>query len=601
MRGQATPVSDSRIRWSTITQLIPYITAYPKRISIALLCLVIAKLANIALPFLLKHIIDDLDQTNLGVQALSIPLALLLTYGIVRLSSVLIAEIRDTIFGRITENAMHAISLRVFRHLHALDLDFHLNRKTGGLSRDIERGTSGISFLMRFMVFNIIPTLLEICLVIGILIFNYDVWFGIIIFIAILSYIFYSILATEIRTRYVRLMNTADSNTHSRAVDSLLNYETVKYFTNEEYEASCYDKDLEKWEIARRKNRLSIFSLNAGQALIISCSMTVAMILAATHVTNETMTIGDFVLINAFMIQIFLPLNFLGFVYREIKGSLANIENMFSLLDVKPSVLNNKNANILTNLNDSIRFKNVFFSYNNNRKILHDISFTIKKNTKVAIVGSSGSGKSTIGKLLFRFYNCKSGNIFIDDIDIQNIKLNDLRQTIGVVPQDTVLFNNTLYENIRYGCIDAADEKIQRAIQKAYLSEFIASLPEGLETRVGERGLKLSGGEKQRVAIARALLKNPSILLFDEATSSLDSHSEQEILKAIDEISGQRTSLVIAHRLSTIANSDNIIVLDKGCIVEQGKHNDLLKENGRYAELWRIQQNEASKQEKIDE
>ena len=600
MRGQATPTSDNRIRWSTITQLIPYITAYPRRISIALLCLVIAKLANIALPFLLKHIVDDLDQQNLGIQTLSIPIALLLTYGIVRLSSVIIAEIRDTIFGRVTENAMHAISLRVFRHLHALDLDFHLNRKTGGLSRDIERGTSGISFLMRFMVFNIIPTLLEILLVMGILILNYDVWFGFIIFIAIACYVFYSILATEIRTRYVRLMNTADSNTHSRAVDSLLNYETVKYFTNEDYEANCYDEDLEKWEMARRKNRLSIFSLNVGQALIISLSMTAAMILAATHVVNGTMTIGDFVLINAFMIQIFLPLNFLGFVYREIKGSLANIENMFSLLDIKPSILNKNNAINLTIFNQSIYFKDVCFSYNNDRKILHDISFSIQKNTKVAIVGSSGAGKSTIGKLLFRFYNCKAGNIFIDDINIQDINLNDLRKAIGVVPQDTVLFNNTLYENIRYGCIDASDEEIQQAIQKAHLSAFIASLPEGLETRVGERGLKLSGGEKQRVAIARALLKNPSILLFDEATSSLDSHSEQEILKAIDEISGQRTSLVIAHRLSTIANSDNIIVLDKGCIVEQGKHDDLLQRNGRYAELWRIQQNEEPKNEELE-
>ena len=598
MRGYTPTNTNNEIRWSTLSQLFPYLAPYPKRIFFALVCLVIAKIANITLPFVLKHIIDDLDQQNVSAQLLSIPLGLLIAYGAVRLSSVVIAEVRDTIFGRVTEKAMHAISLKIFKHLHTLDLDFHLDRKTGGLSRDIERGTTGIGFLLRFMVFNIVPTLLEIIMVMAILVFNYDIWFGFIILISIVLYVGYSIFATEVRTRHVRLMNTADSDTHSRAVDSLLNYETVKYFTNEDYEANQYDEDLEKWEIARRKNRLSVFSLNAGQALIISLAMTAAMILAAIHVTNETMTIGDFVLINAFMIQIFLPLNFLGFVYREIKGSLANIENMFSLMKIKATIFSKSNAIEFNTFTDSIEFKNIYFSYKNDRPILDDVSFIIKKNQKVAVVGSSGAGKSTIGKLFFRFYDCKEGGIYIDGILNRDINLSSLRKAIGVVPQDTVLFNTSLLDNIRYGHITATDQEIHDAIKKAHLSDFIKSLPDGLETKVGERGLKLSGGEKQRVAIARAILKNPQILLFDEATSSLDSQSERDILKAIDEISGQRTSLVIAHRLSTISNSDNIIVLDKGRIIEQGRHEELLIKNGRYAELWRIQQSEAALTEK---
>ena len=598
MRGYTPTNTNNEIRWSTLSQLFPYLAPYPKRIFFALVCLVIAKIANITLPFVLKHIIDDLDQQNVSAQLLSIPLGLLIAYGAVRLSSVVIAEVRDTIFGRVTEKAMHAISLKIFKHLHTLDLDFHLDRKTGGLSRDIERGTTGIGFLLRFMVFNIVPTLLEIIMVMAILVFNYDIWFGFIILISIVLYVGYSIFATEVRTRHVRLMNTADSDTHSRAVDSLLNYETVKYFTNEDYEANQYDEDLEKWEIARRKNRLSVFSLNAGQALIISLAMTAAMILAAIHVTNETMTIGDFVLINAFMIQIFLPLNFLGFVYREIKGSLANIENMFSLMKIKATIFSKSNAIEFNTFTDSIEFKNIYFSYKNDRPILDDVSFIIKKNQKVAVVGSSGAGKSTIGKLFFRFYDCKEGGIYIDGILNRDINLSSLRKAIGVVPQDTVLFNTSLLDNIRYGHITATDQEIHDAIKKAYLSDFIKSLPDGLETKVGERGLKLSGGEKQRVAIARAILKNPQILLFDEATSSLDSQSERDILKAIDEISGQRTSLVIAHRLSTISNSDNIIVLDKGRIIEQGRHEELLIKNGRYAELWQIQQSEAALTEK---
>lgn len=595
MRGQGTHVSYKDVSWTTIKQLIPYLTAHSQRVFLALLCLVAAKIASIGLPFILKYIVDNLDQKPDMVTLIALPLGLLIAYGAVRLSTVLMAEVRDTLFGRVTEKAMHAISLKVFCHLHTLDLDFHLDRKTGGLSRDIERGTTGISFLLRFMIFNIIPTLLEIFLVMGILMFNYDLWFGVIIFFSIIIYVTYSVFATEIRTRYVRLMNKSDSNTHSRAVDSLLNYETVKYFTNEAFEANRYDKDLEAWETARRKNRLSVFSLNAGQALIISVSMTVSMILAAHHVTNNTMTLGDFVLINAFMIQIFLPLNFLGFVYREIKGSLANIESMFSLLKIQPSIYDASTCTQLEQFNQAIEFKDVCFSYDQNRPILNTINFIVPFKHKVAIVGSSGSGKSTLAKLLFRFYNCSSGKILIDNHDIKELTLHSLRKNIGVVPQECVLFNTSILENIRYGKIEATDEEVNKAIERAHLKDFIQSLPDGLSTIVGERGLKLSGGEKQRVAIARAILKNPPILLFDEATSSLDSHSESEILKAINEISGQRTSVVIAHRLSTISDADNIIVLDKGKIVEQGSHTQLLKTNGHYWRLWNIQQQEKDK------
>ena len=592
MRGQGTHVNYSDVSWSTLRKLVPYLSHYKGRLLLALALLVAAKIASITLPFLLKHIVDAFTVNDANNVLMVVPLALLIAYGCVRLANVLFSELRDTVFGRVTEHAMHHIALKVFKHLHALDLEFHLNRKTGGLARDIERGTSGINFLLRFMVFNIVPTILEIALVIVILSLNYSLWFGVIVFTAIVTYIAWSIFATEIRTQHVREMNTADSETNTRAIDSLLNYETVKYFGNEEHEARHYDHNLTGWERARRKNRLSIFTLNGGQATIISVFMSLAMILAAYRVSDGSMTVGDFVLINAFMMQIFMPLNFLGFVYREMKGSMANIEKMFALLELKPAIVDNKNAQPLILSQGEIEFSGVDFHYTKNRPILSDVSFSLPAKSRVAIVGSSGSGKSTISKLLFRFYDTTNGSIRIDGQDIKNVTAASVRSTMGFVPQDTVLFNDTIYENIRYGRIDSSDKEIQKAIKLAHLDTFISQLPEGENTIVGERGLKLSGGEKQRVAIARTILKNPSIFVFDEATSSLDSESEKLILDAVNEISKDKTSLIIAHRLSTIANADKIIVLENGKIVEQGNHEYLLSISGRYHDLWKLQEAE---------
>lgn len=585
MRGQKTDVTFGEVNWSAIRSLLPYLLEFKGRIVFAILCLIGAKLASVGLPFVLKHIVDSLDQTLIVV-----PLALLLAYGLVRLSSVLFGELRDTLFGRVTERAMRRIGLKVFTHIHSLDLDFHLNRRTGGLSRDIERGTSGISFILRFMVFNIVPTLLELGLVVGVLLINYQPLFAVIVLAAVVLYILFSVITTEWRTRFIREANTAESETSTRAVDSLLNYETVKYFTNEDYEARNYDKDLAFWEQARRKNRLSLFALNAGQAFIISAAMSAALILAAYDVRAERITLGDFVLINAFMMQIFMPLNFLGFVYREMKGSMTNIEKMFSLLGEKPRIEDKPNAPDLSVHAGEIEFQNVGFYYQPSRQILDEVSFKVAAKTKVAVVGSSGAGKSTLFKLLFRFYDVTGGSIKIDGQDIRDIAQQSLRAAIGVVPQDTVLFNTSILENIRYGRIEASDDEVKRAIKLAHLENFIQLLPDGLDTLVGERGLKLSGGEKQRVAIARAILKHPPIMVFDEATSSLDSQSEKEILAAIKDIAREQTTLVIAHRLSTIVDADSIVVLDHGCVVEQGNHSELLAKNGRYAELWRIQQ-----------
>ena len=554
-----------------------------------MLCLVLTKVASVYLPFILKDIVNTLDD-NQDLALVVVPLALVAAYGLVRLSIVVLAEIRDTLFGRVTERAIRRIGLNVFRHLHQLDLDFHLNRQTGGLSRDIDRGTTGISFLMRFMVFNIVPTLLEIVMVVTILFVNYGIWFALITLCSILIYIAYSVYATELRTRYVRAASKADSSSNVRAIDSLLNYETVKYFTNENFEAQAYDKQLSIWEQAKMKNRLSLFALNGGQALIIAMAMTAMLALAAIEVSKGNMTLGDFVLINAFMMQLFMPLNFLGFVYREIKGSLANIENLFTLLAKTPKVQDIENAEKLIVENADIHFNNIHFSYHKERPIIKGISFTIKGGEKVAVVGTSGSGKSTLVKLLFRFYDTNNGDITIDGQNICQVSQHSLRQHIGIVPQDTVLFNDTLFNNVQYGAPSAKRNEVLKAIKLAHLSEFIASLPDGLETLVGERGLKLSGGEKQRVAIARTILKNPAILVFDEATSSLDSQSEQAILNAIMEVTENRTSLVIAHRLSTIVDSDRIVVMEQGEIVEQGNHQTLLALQGKYAQMWKLQQ-----------
>ncbi|MEW6995721.1 ABC transporter ATP-binding protein/permease [Colwelliaceae bacterium MEBiC 14330] len=590
----------SSINWRAFTLILPYLFEYKSRIALAMLCLILTKVASVCLPFILKDIVDTLDanNTNKQIASLIVPFGLVLAYGAVRLSIVVFAELRDTLFGRVTERAIRRIGLAVFQHLHALDLDFHLNRQTGGLSRDIDRGTSGISFLMRFMVFNIVPTLLEIVMVVTILFVNYGIWFALVTLLSIIIYIAYSVFATELRTRFVRDANKADSSSNTRAIDSLLNYETVKYFTNEAYEAKAYDKQLATWEQAKIKNRLSLFALNGGQALIIALAMTAMLALAAIDVSKGVMSLGDFVLINAFMMQLFMPLNFLGFVYREIKGSLANIENLFSLLAQKNKVKDIEGARELVLAESdqgmenraNISFNNISFAYNKKRPIIKNVSFKVNAGEKVAVVGQSGSGKSTLVKLLFRFYDVDSGNISIQSQDISQVSQHSLRSHIGIVPQETVLFNDTLFNNVQYGCPSASEEEVLKAIEMAHLSPFIASLPDGLKTMVGERGLKLSGGEKQRVAIARTILKNPQILVFDEATSSLDSQSEQAILTAINEVAQNRTSLVIAHRLSTIVDSDNIIVMSDGEIVEQGSHQDLIALQGQYCKMWQLQQ-----------
>lgn len=581
---------NQKINWQIIRIVWPYLMEYRSRVLLALGCLIFAKVASVMGPFILKYIVDALQSDT--SKLIAVPLALVLAYGFARFANVLFGELRDTIFGRVTERAMRKIGLEIFRHLHNLDLEYHLNRRTGGLSRDIERGTTGISFLMRFFIFNIVPTFIEIFMVVGILLFKYGWGFALITTVAVVAYVSFSIVATEWRTKFVREANIADSATNTRAVDSLLNFETVKYFTNEEFEAERYDYELGKWELARRKNRLSLFSLNGGQALIIATAMTAMMWLATSRVASGTMTLGDFVLINAFMIQLFLPLNFLGFVYREIKGSMANIEKMLHLLEVSPSVNDKPEAKPLKHSAGNIEFSDVSFSYQTDRKILSNVSFSIKSGETVAVVGASGAGKSTLVKLLFRFYDLNGGKITIGGEDISDVSKKSLRQSIGIVPQDTVLFNDSLFENVRYGRPGASDEDVSQAIQLAHLDGFIRQLPEGHHTKVGERGLKLSGGEKQRVAIARTILKRSPILIFDEATSSLDSKSEQAILKALKEVSQGHTSLVIAHRLSTIIDADKIVVLDQGSVVEQGSHEQLLSHGERYAELWFAQQKE---------
>ena len=588
MRGGGSRVSVDidQVNWRSLRLVVPYLTEYRGRIFLALLCLVGAKLASVGLPFILKNIVDRLNDVSALVV---VPLGLLFAYGVVRFANVLFGEIRDTLFGRVTERAMRRVGYRVFTHLHSLDLSYHLNRRTGGVSRDIERGVTGLSFILRVMVFNIVPTFLEVGMVVVLLVWNYSFGFGLIVLISVVAYVLFSFYATEKRTAFIRAMNAAESQSSTRSVDSLLNYETVKYFNNEDYEARHYDASLAQWEVARRRNRLSLFVLNGGQSLIIAMAITVAMLFAANQVAQKQMTIGDFVLINALMMQVFMPLNFLGFVYREMKGSMANVDAMFALLNVAPVVRDQETANDLNVTKGEIEFRDIDFSYHSERPILKGVTFSVLPKQKVAIVGSSGSGKSTIMKLLFRFYDVDSGCIMIDDQEITQVTQHSLRKSIAVVPQDAVLFNASIFENIRYGDVSATDEQVWEAIKMSYLDEFIAQLPEGEKTLVGERGLKLSGGERQRVAIARAILKKPSFMIFDEATSSLDSHSEQRILQAMQRIQQDYTSIVIAHRLSTVVDADQILVLDRGRIVERGSHAQLLAQQGQYAMLWQIQ------------
>jgi len=580
--------AEREIHWRVFKAIWPYLLDYRSRIALALFCLVLSKAASVSSPFLLKHIVDSLT-LDAATSLLVVPAALLLAYGFARFFMILLGEIRDTIFGRVTERAMRKIGLKVFSHVHSLDLDFHLDRRTGGLSSDIERGISGINFLMRFFVFNIIPTLLEIAFVISLLLYNYGPGFAVITIIAVILYIGFSMVTTDWRTEFVREAAQADSKASTLRIESLLNYETVKYFTNEDYEAARYDSALQAWEQAKRKNRLSLLGLNTGQALIISVAMASMMWLAALGVADGSMTIGDFVLINAFVLQLFLPLNFLGFVYREIRGSTANIENMFALMSLSSKIHQSDDAPPLNITQGAISFNQVSFAFSPERPILKSLDLRVEPGTQVAIVGASGAGKSTLIKLLFRFYDSDQGHIAIDGQDITAVNLESLRQAIGIVPQDTVLFNDTIFENIRYGNPNATDQQVHRAIELAHLAEFIAVLPEGSDTIVGERGLKLSGGEKQRVTIARTILKQPPILVFDEATSSLDSQSERSIMSALQEISKDHTSLIIAHRLSTVVNADKIVVLHQGALVEQGTHDQLLDKKGRYFDLWTAQ------------
>lgn len=576
-------------RW--IQTLWPFLLEYRGRVVAAFLCLLVAKLASVGMPFLLKYQVDHLDATGVLSEDwwIGFPLMLLVAYGAVRFMTVLAGELRDLLFGRVTERVMRRMSLTLFRHLHSLSLSFHLDRQTGALQRDIERGTSGISFLMRFMIFNILPTLLELLLVIVLLFANYPPIFALITLVAVVLYIGYSIQITEWRTRYVREANKMDSTTHARALDSLLNYETVKYFTAEERESAVYDESLGRWEEARRMNRLSLFTLNSGQALIISVAMAAMLMSSAHYVLTGEMTLGDFTLVNAFMFQLFLPLNFLGFIYREIKASVANIERMFELLDVESQVPDNGKA-ALSVSQGRVEFRDIQFGYNEDRQILKGLNLALEPGRSLALVGGSGAGKSTITRLLFRFYDPQSGQVLIDGQDTASVTQHSLRHSLGIVPQDTVLFNDTLRNNLLYAKPDANEEDLIEVIRMASLTRLINDSPDGLDTLVGERGLKLSGGEKQRIAIARMLLKEPAIMVFDEATSSLDSETERTIMAEIRKVAEGNTALIIAHRLSTVVDADEIAVIEDGSVVERGTHQGLLAKQGRYSQLWLAQQ-----------
>jgi ATP-binding cassette subfamily B protein len=571
--------------WRTIGTLLPYLLAYKGRVFFALACLVLAKLANVGVPLVLKQIVDRLTAPT----ELVLPLALLAAYGAMRLSTTVFTELREFLFAKVTQRAVRTITLRVFRHLHALSLRFHLARQTGGLSRDVERGTRGITTLINFALFSILPTLVEIGLVSAILITRYDPWFIGITLAALMLYIIYTVTVTEWRTGFRRTMNELDSKAHTRAIDSLLNYETVKYFNNEEYEALRYDESMRSWESAAVKSQTSLSLLNVGQSAIIAVAVTLIMWRAVLGVVDHTMTIGDLVLVNAFMIQLYVPLNFLGVIYREIKQALADMERMFRLIEEHTEVKDAPGAGPLRVAGGEVRFDHVDFSYEPNRQILFDVSFTIPAGRTIAVVGPSGSGKSTLARLLYRFYDVSSGRIAVDGQDLRAVQQTSLRAAIGIVPQDTVLFNDSIEYNIAYGRPGATHEEIVAAARLAQIHDFVASLPEGYATPVGERGLKLSGGEKQRVAIARAILKNPRILIFDEATSALDSKSEKAIQAELAQISADRTTLTIAHRLSTIVDADQILVLERGRIVERGTHAELLVRGGAYARMWALQ------------
>jgi ATP-binding cassette subfamily B protein len=574
--------------------LAPFLWKYRGRVLLALAFLVLAKVANVGVPLVLKDIVDALDIN--GHEELLLPMSFLLVYGALRLTSSLFNELRDAVFARVRHGAMRSVSLKVLEHLHRLSLRFHLERKTGGLSRDIDRGTRSVSSLMNYMVFSILPTLVEIILVAFILLSRYDAWFAIVTFIAVISYIGFTMTVTEWRMKYRIAMNKHDSVANTQAIDSLLNYETVKYFGNEDHELSRYDASLKEWEGQAIKSQTSLSALNFGQSVIIAVGVTVIMIMAAQGVVDGNMTIGDLVLVNAFLLQLFIPLNFLGIVYSQLKHALTDMHLMFDVLNREPEITDRPDARPLDPGNGEIRFEHVCFAYEKDRPILHDVNFTVVPGQKVAIVGPSGAGKSTLARLLFRFYETGAGRILINNQDISQVTQDSLRRSIGIVPQDTVLFNDSLLYNIGYARPSASRDEIEQAARVANIHGFIEGLPQGYDTIVGERGLKLSGGEKQRVAIARAVLKDPRILVFDEATSSLDSHSEQAILTALREAAAHHTSLVIAHRLSTIVDADHILVMEAGRIIEAGVHHSLLQQKGTYARLWTLQQKESRQQ-----
>jgi ATP-binding cassette subfamily B protein len=580
--------------FSVVRKLVPYLWEFRGRVLLALACLVTAKVANIFVPVVMKHIVDGLSPQQAIV---AIPVAMLVAYGTLRVSSTFFNELRDVVFVKVAQRAMRRIALEVFHHLHALSLRFHLERQTGGLTRDIERGTRGISTLLSFMVFSVLPTLLEISMVTGFLVIRFDAWFGVITVGALAIYVALTFVISEWRTKHRRQMNEMDSKANTRAIDSLLNYETVKYFGNEAYEAKRYDQNLQSYEHAVVTSETSLGFLNAIQALVIAVAVSLLMWRAADGIVAGRLTLGDLVMVNALLIQLYIPLNFLGVMYREIKQATVDMEKMFRLLGENQEVADRPGAKALEVRGAAIRFEHVDFSYDGVRPILKDVSFEVPAGRKVAVVGPSGSGKSTLARLLFRFYDVQHGAITIDGQDIREVTQASVRAALGVVPQDTVLFNDTIYYNIAYGRPDATREEIENAARVAHIAEFIERLPAKWETSVGERGLKLSGGEKQRVSIARTVLKHPPILVFDEATSALDSRTEKSIQAELAEISRDRTTLVIAHRLSTIVDADEILVLDHGEIVERGDFRALIARDGRFAEMWRLQQEEGRRQD----
>jgi len=584
--------------WKVICDLIPYLLEYKFRVAIALACLVAAKVTNLGIPILLKRLIDDLNIRADSPQALLlVPVGLILAYGLLRMSASLFAELREFLFARVTQNAVRKVALQVFEHLHSLALSFHLARQTGGVSRDIERGTRGIQSLISYSLYSILPTLVEFILVLGYLAYSYDIWFAAITLCALLIYIVFTVVVTEWRTHFRKTMNDMDSKANQKAIDSLLNFETVKYFGNEAFEASRYDKNLVRYQSAAIKSQKSLAVLNFGQQTIIAIGLVLILWRATLGVVEGSMTLGDLVLVNTLMIQLYIPLNFLGVIYREIKQSLTDMERMFSLLNTDKEIADTPNAKPLHIQNyghgPAVRFENVSFHYDAKREILHDVSFHIPAGTITAVVGQSGAGKSTLARLLFRFYDVQSGKILIDGQNIQDVTQASLRKAIGIVPQDTVLFNDTIGYNIAYGDPSASIEEMHEAARAAQIDGFIKRLPDGYDTQVGERGLKLSGGEKQRVAIARTLLKKPAMLIFDEATSALDSKTERAFQEELLSLAKNRTTLIIAHRLSTIIHADQILVMEHGQIIERGTHLELLAAQGKYAEMWQMQERAA--------